>query len=335
MQNRTVAKDRLSSGSAGTYPPPGGRLPAERLLVSAADLRQELEEGGPLTVLDVRWRLGGPPALSDYRTGHIPSAAFVDLDEDLAGPVRPPGGPGGQGPPGQVHPAKPGQPARPTGRHPMPDAASFGEAMRRAGVRAGVRVVCYDDRDSTTAARCWWLLTYFGHPSTSVLDGGLAAWLEASGPLEPGDGSPDRGDFVPEPGHLPLLVADDAARLAAAGVLLDARSPERYRGESEPVDRVAGHIPGAVSAPTADNVDSGGRFLPPEELAARFAGLGVRPGVPVGAYCGSGVTAAHEVLALELAGLAGAGLYVGSWSEWSETPGRPVATGPEAAGRGS
>jgi thiosulfate/3-mercaptopyruvate sulfurtransferase len=256
-------------------------------------------------VLDVRWKLGGPPGREDYLRGHIPGAVFVDLDTELAGPP----GPGG--------------------RHPMPSAGSFQDAMRRAGVSGGRPVVVYDAGDSTAAARAWWLLRYFGHPDVRVLDGGCRAWTAAGQPVavgpDPAAGAaPAPGDFVASPGHMPLLDADGAAELAGTGVLLDARSAERYRGETEPVDAQAGHIPGAVSAPTTENVRPDGTFASPVELAARFGAL--TGGRAVGVYCGSGVTAAHEVLALDIAGIPAA-LYIGSWSNWITDPTRPIATG--------
>jgi len=279
-------------------------------LITVAELAELAGTPAPPTLLDVRWRLGGPPGIDLYRAGHIPGAVFTDLDRDLAAPP----GPGG--------------------RHPMPATADFEAAMRRAGVRDNQPVVVYDDADSTAAARAWWLLRYFGHRQVRVLDGGFAAWTAAGHPVETGlpAAAPAAGDFTASPGHLALLDADGAAALARTGVLLDARAGARYRGETEPVDPVAGHIPGAVSAPTAENVHKDGTFLPPADLARRFAALGVgADGDPaVGAYCGSGVTAAHEVLALTLAGIPAA-LYTGSWSEWITDPSRPVATGPDPA----
>ena len=296
------------------------------MLISPVELADQLARRRPVTLLDVRWRLAGPPARADYDRGHIPGAVFVDLDLDLAGP---PGGPTGGG------------------RHPMPDEDRFGETMRTYGVRSDRPVVCYDDRDGASAARCWWLLTYFGHAAVSVLDGGLAAWVAGGGALtarsegggaaggtgssaagtEPvGGAEPVAGDFRPRAGHLRLLDAAGAADVARRGVLLDARAAERYRGESEPIDPVAGHIPRAVSAPTAGNLDPEGRFLPAAELQRRFRSLGVSGDEPVGVYCGSGVTAAHEVLALKRAGV-DAALYVGSWSDWISDPARPVETG--------
>jgi thiosulfate/3-mercaptopyruvate sulfurtransferase len=260
---------------------------------------------GSFTLLDVRWRLGGPPGRELYGAGHIPGAAFVDLDGDLAAPP-------GAG-----------------GRHPLPATADFETAMRRAGVRDDRPVVVYDDADATAAARAWWLLRYFGHPSVRVLDGGFRAWSAAGRPVAPP--APEQagvsGDFTARPGHLGLLDADAAAGRARTGLLLDARAGERYRGEVEQVDPVAGHIPGAVSAPTSENVNPDGTFKPAADLAARFAALGAVAGRPVAAYCGSGVTAAHEVLALTQAGIP-ADLYVGSWSNWITDPARPVATGP-------
>jgi thiosulfate/3-mercaptopyruvate sulfurtransferase len=291
-------------------------------LISVGELARLLstDENAP-TLLDVRWRLTGPPGIEGYQAGHVPGAVFVDLDRDLAAPP-------GRG-----------------GRHPMPSAAAFQAAMRRAGVSDGRLVVVYDDADSTAAARAWWLLRYFGHSQVRVLDGGYRAWTAAGQPsaislqqpaldgaaaaAAPAAPPVPAGDFTARPGHLPLLDADGAAALARTGVLLDARAGERYRGEVERVDPVAGHIPGAVSAPTAENVNPDGTFRAPADLAARFAALGASAegGRPVGAYCGSGVTAAHEVLALTLAGVPAA-LYVGSWSEWITDPARPVATGP-------
>jgi thiosulfate/3-mercaptopyruvate sulfurtransferase len=219
-------------------------------------------------------------------------------------------------------------PAGNRGRHPVPDPDGFAARMRGLGVRTDRAVVVYDDADSTAAARAWWLLRYFGHPSVRVLDGGFRAWAAAGLPADRGEPGhpPEPGDFTARPGHLPLLAADGAAALARDGVLLDARAAERYRGETEPVDPVAGHIPGAVSAPTARNVNPDGTFRSAEELIRQFADLGIKEGSTVGAYCGSGVTAAHEVLVLALAGIPAA-LYAGSWSDWITDPDRPVATG--------
>ncbi|MFG2713306.1 sulfurtransferase [Streptomyces goshikiensis] len=275
-------------------------------ILSASELTSELAGPRPPVLLDVRWQLGGPDQRPAYEAGHIPGAVYVDLDRELAGPA-------GSG-----------------GRHPLPEPEAFGAVMRRAGVSAGAPVVVYDGGLGWAAARAWWLLRWTGHAEVRVLDGGLAAWTAAGGEVSTDEVSPAEGDFKPTPGGLGLLDADGAAALAREGVLLDARAGERYRGEVEPIDRVGGHIPGAVSAPTTENVGADGRFLPAAELRARFAGLGVTgegDRRPVGVYCGSGVSGAHEVLALEVAGVAAA-LYAGSWSHWSSDPRRPVATGP-------
>lgn len=251
-------------------------------------------------ILDVRWQLATGPDRAGYRTGHVPGAVFIDLDGQLADP-----------------PSE-------RGRHPLPDPRRFEAAMREAGVSARRPVVVYDAATSTSAARAWWLLRYFGHPEVAVLDGGLRAWVGAGYPLQTEPAAPRRGDFTAAPGGMPVVSADGVPRVAAEGVLLDARAPERFSGEAEPVDPVAGHIPGARNRPTTENLSPDGRFLEPGELRAAFDALGVRPERPVAAYCGSGVTAAHEVLALELAGHRAA-LYPGSWSEWIADPQRPVA----------
>ncbi len=298
-------------------------------LISVSELAAVLESDAPPALLDVRWKIGGPPGIDSYRAGHIPAAVFVDLDTALAGPP-------GAG-----------------GRHPLPETADFQAAMRAAGVHADQPVVVCDGSDGTIAARAWWLLRYHGHRQVQVLDGGFRAWQAAGMPVSTQDGSPQApGDFTASPGHMAMVDAAGAAELAGSGILLDARAPARYRGETEPIDPVAGHIPGALSAPTAENVTATGQFRPAGELRARFSALGVEFGAdngesdngesgsgqpgggrsageqPVGAYCGSGVTAAHEVLALELAG-SPAALYVGSWSGWIADPDRPVATGPQ------
>jgi thiosulfate/3-mercaptopyruvate sulfurtransferase len=282
-------------------PGAGVQTDAVQPLIDVPALAGLLGQPRPPVVLDVRWHLGGPPGIEAYRRGHLPGAVFLDLDRDLAGP--------------------PG----PAGRHPLPEADSFERAMRSAGVGADRQVVVYDDADSTAAARAWWLLRYFGHQRVRVLDGGFRAWVDAGNPVTAERPSPAPGDFTARPGGMPLLDADGAASLAKAGVLLDARAAERYRGEVEPVDPVAGHIPGAVSSPTLGNVGVDGRFLPPDLLRDRFAKVGATDAVHVGAYCGSGVTAAHEILALTIAGVPAA-LYAGSWSNWIADPTHPIAT---------
>lgn len=251
-------------------------------LVGAADV------DAAALLLDVRWTLAGPDP-DAYRAEHLPGAVLCDLDAVLAGPP-------GDG-----------------GRHPLPEPRQLAADLARLGVRVDRPVVAYDGGNGAPAARAWWCLRWLGHPDVRVLDGGLPAWRAAGRPVSSGwvDPEPVRDPGLPAPGfpHLPVLDADGAARTAREGVLLDARTPERYRGEAEPVDPVAGRIPGAVNAP--------------DPRAA--AGL-VGSRRPVGAYCGSGVTAAATVLALEAAGVPAA-LYVGSWSEWIRDPSRPVARG--------
>ena len=278
-------------------------------IISASELSNALAGPTPPTLLDVRWQLstakaaGAPPfdGRAEYAERHIPGAVFIDLDADLAGP------------------------AGAAGRHPLPDPEHFGAAMRAAGVSADRPVVVYDGGQGWAAARAWWLLRWTGHPEVRVLDGGLAAW---TGTLSPEVPAPAPGTFAPAPGAAALLDADGAAALARTGLLLDARAGERYRGEVEPIDPVGGHIPGARSAPTTENVAADGRFLPAAELADRFKALGTSDAPEVGVYCGSGVSGAHEVLALAVAGIPAA-LYVGSWSEWSHDSSRPVAVGPD------
>jgi thiosulfate/3-mercaptopyruvate sulfurtransferase len=277
------------------------RMPVNPL-IEPGELAAVLGSPAAPLLLDVRWQLGGPPGRDAYLAGHLPGAVFVDLDRALAAPP-------GRG-----------------GRHPLPDPAHFEAAMRRRGVRGDRAVVVYDQRDTTSAARAWWLLGYHGHPDVRVLDGGYDGWVASGLEVSTEVPEPEPGDFQARPGQRPLLDADGAAEVARDGVLLDARAAVRYRGEQEPVDPVAGHIPGAGSAPASDNLAPDGRLRPPAELRARFAALGVRDGAPVGAYCGSGVVAAHLVLALELAGHRAA-LYAGSWSHWVTDPTRPVATG--------
>ncbi|MEU6234927.1 sulfurtransferase [Kitasatospora sp. NPDC047058] len=271
-------------------------------LVSVAGLQEALGSARPPVLLDVRWQLGGPPGIEDYTAGHLPGAHFVALDADLAAPAGPPG----QG-----------------GRHPLPDVEDFGAALRRFGVSADRPVVVYDGATSLAAARAWWLLRWAGHRDVRVLDGGFAAWQAAGLPVTAEVPVPEEGDFKPVPGQLPTVDGDGAAAWARSGLLLDARAGERYRGETEPIDPRAGHIPGAVSAPTTGNVGPDGRFLPAPELAERFRALGAGE-QPTAVYCGSGVTAAHQILALAVAGVP-ATLYPGSWSEWSSDESRPVA----------
>jgi thiosulfate/3-mercaptopyruvate sulfurtransferase len=276
------------------------------VLIDAATLRKLLDEPEPPLVLDVRWALGDTRGREHYADGHVPSAVYADLDTQLAAP-----------------------PSAEGGRHPLPAIADLQDAARSWGLHAGQRVVAYDDNGGLAAARAWWLLRWAGLTDVRILDGALGAWKNAGLELETGEQRPAAGDVTLTPGHLPVLTADDAAVLASSGdsVLLDARAGERYRGETEPVDARAGHIPGAASAPTAGNLTPDGAFAATDVLRERFARVGAVPGATVGVYCGSGVTAAHEIAALRIAGV-DATLYPGSWSAWSADPERPVATGP-------
>ncbi|KXC06664.1 sulfurtransferase [Microbacterium hominis] len=268
-------------------------------LVDASALAVELSSPTPPVLLDIRYRLDAPDGSAAYAAGHLPGAVYVSLDDELAA----------HGDPGE-------------GRHPLPSAAAFQRAVRRWGIDDGDEVVVYDDWNSFAAARAWWMLTDAGI-AARVLDGGLGAWTRSGGALQTGGTcSPSAAPPAPPRRRRPLDI-DDAAALARDGVLLDARAPERYRGDVEPLDPAAGHIPGARNAPTTANLDPDGRFRPAEALRAAYADL---DGLPVGVYCGSGVTAAHAVLALRVAGH-DAALYPGSWSQWSNTPGRPVAIG--------
>jgi thiosulfate/3-mercaptopyruvate sulfurtransferase len=285
----------------------GRRIREELSMTVVVGPGQVLEwqsHGRSVVLLDVRWALGDPHGRDHYLAGHVPRAVFVDLETELAGPPSPR-----------------------AGRHPLPELSALQRSARRWGATTGCAVVAYDDTGGTAAARAWWLLRWAGLQSVVLLDGGLAAWRAAGLPIDAGEVLPAQGDVVLAAGSLPVLDADGTAALAGSGVLLDARAGERYRGEVEPIDPRAGHIPGARSAPTAGNLDADGRFLPAQVLRQRFAAVGVDGTRPVGVYCGSGVTAAHEIAALAIAGIEAA-LYPGSWSQWSSDPGRPVAVTP-------
>ncbi|HEU5269484.1 MAG TPA: sulfurtransferase [Jatrophihabitans sp.] len=275
-----------------------------RALIGVTELAEALRTGTDLVVLDVRWQVGTPSQYPEYLAGHIPGARWCDLDLDLA------------------------DPAGPGGRHPLPDPARLQQAVRRWGIGRASRVVAYDADIGVAAARAWWVLRWAGLEQVQVLDGGLAAWLAAGQPVQATEPEPSPGDAVIRPGSLPALTAEQALAAGGRGRLVDVRAAERFRGEQEPIDPVAGHVPGAINLPTTGNVDDAGRFLPPAELRRRFERLaaGDGPDEPVGVYCGSGVTAAHTVLAMHEAGLP-AVLYPGSWSEWITDPARPVATG--------
>lgn len=287
-------------------PPPHATSPAFAPVDSPLGSRD-------VALLDVRWSVAAGGADHDaYLRGHLPGAVYVSMDGDLAGH----GGPR-------------------DGRHPLPEPEAFAETVQRWGVDDGDTVVVYDDCGGTSAARAWWLLRHAGIRSSLVLDGGLAAWRDGGLALQAGEVIPAPGSARASWGRMPVVDADGAEAIAAEGLLLDARAPERYRGETEPLDPVAGHIPGAVNLPTSGNLDDDGRLLPQEDLAARFAAVAAGPDedAPVAVYCGSGVTAAHQVMAMAAAGRHGVALFPGSWSAWCNDPERPVATGPEPGGR--
>lgn len=277
-------------------------------LVDAATLGQHLDDPD-WRVFDVRHQLADPAAGErGYAAGHLPGAHFLHCDRDLSGPMS-------------------GQ----NGRHPLPDPQALAGRLGACGVGGGTQVVVYDDSQGAFAGRLWWLLRWLGHRRVAVLDGGLQAWLAAGGTLSavPPPVRPPR--FSPAPDGEPAVDADAvlAGLVAPSPLLVDARSPERFRGECETLDPVGGRIPGARSRFFRDNLTADGRFKPAAELRADWlAVLAGRDAGEVVHYCGSGVTACHNLLAMEIAGLPGSRLYAGSWSEWCADPGRPVACGP-------
>ena len=274
------------------------------VLVQTGELAALLASDAPPVLADVRWTLAGGAAEAEFEAAHLPGAQWVDLERDLSAPP----GPGG--------------------RHPRPSPEVFTAAMRRIGVRGDRPVVAYDGATSLAAARLWWLLTDAGHRRVRVLDGGLAAWLAADRATESGQAVPvPPGTFVARPGHRRTSTAEAIAAGLATGSgprLVDVRAAERFSGASEPIDPVGGHIPGAVNLPATGLQGPDGRFLPPAVLARRFAEAGVDTDAVL--YCGSGITAAQSLLALESAG-GSAAIYPGSWSDWIRNPARPVETG--------
>ena len=271
------------------------------ILTTATELNQTIKAGEPVTILDVRWQLSEPDGRAAYEAGHIPGAVYVSLDDDLSDHT-----------------------ITGRGRHPLPSGQSLEAAGRRWGIRRGVPVVVYDDWNRAGSSRAWWVLTAAGIPEVRILDGGLGAWNAAGGGLETGPVEAERGDVTVQhddlyAGALPTVTADDAA---AVQTLLDARAPERFRGEVEPVDPVAGHIPGATNLPSARVLADDGAFLGESDLAQLSKDVDGLEG-NVGVYCGSGVTASVVLAALASAGV-DAALYPGSWSEWSSDLSRPV-----------
>ncbi len=277
------------------------RLPAP--VVGVAWLREHLDHPS-LRVVDARWSLAGPPGREQYAAGHLPGAVFVDPDTELSSP--------GEGP----------------GRHPVPDAGKLARVLGERGIGDEHVAVAYDDAGGSIASRLWWLYRHFGHDGrAAVLDGGIRAWTDAGLPLTTDVPAHPAATWTPRTARDDVVGTDDVIGLLGTSTLiLDARAGERYRGETEPIDPQPGHIPGAVSAPFADNLGSDGRFRSPDELRKRYLDLGAGER-PVVAYCGSSLSATHDLLAMELAGLDGARLYEGSWSHWSSDPDRPVATG--------
>ena len=268
-------------------------------LISVADLAGRLDDS-EIVVCDVRFHLADhDQGRREYDAGHIPGAVFVDLHTELAG------GPGG-------------------GRHPLPTVDDFVALLGRLGIEPRHHVVAYDSAGGATAARLWWMLRSIEHSTVSVLDGGIQAWTAAGQPLTTDVPNRAPTTYPAAPEWTGIVDADDVAQAVELGAtVIDARAPERFRGETEPLDALAGHIPGAINRYHADNLGADGLHRPLPELAERFAGVGSAPVV----YCGSGVTACHDLLALSLVGLSGARLYPGSWSEWSADPDRPLATG--------
>ena len=278
-----------------------------KTIIDAQSLHERLSDPA-LVVVDTRFNLMDvDEGRTAYLDAHIPGAVYAHLDDDLSGP-----------------------PLTDSGRHPLPSPEALEALFSRLGVSADSQVVAYDQRDGMVAARLWWSLRYMGHEAVAVLDGGFKAWRAAGYATASGTESRAASDFHGQPRRDWLVTLEEVPGVER---LVDARDPRRYRGEHEPLDAVAGHIPGAVNHFYADNLDEQGRFLSREALARRFADTlaGVRAEQAV-YYCGSGVTACHDLLAASHAGLAPGRLYVGSWSEWCSDPERPVATGAEAGG---
>lgn len=280
----------------------------DKVLITAAQLTHLVDVGGPVSILDVRWRIDEPDGRDTYLQGHLPGAVYVSLEDELSD-----------------------QAIAGRGRHPLPSGRSLEAAARRWGVRQDAQVVVYDDWNRAGSSRAWWVLTAAGLPNVRILDGGLAAWRSAGGSLETGEVTPTAGNVTVPHGDLyaggrPTLTAEEAG--AGVVTLLDARAPERFRGDAEPLDPAAGHIPGAKNLPLGAVLTADGTFVDGGALGRLVSDRGIDPGDRVGAYCGSGITASVVVAALASEGIEAA-LFPGSWSEWSSDPSRPVGRGAE------
>ena len=278
-------------------------------LIATETLATHIDDAS-FAIVDCRFRLDDPGwGEREYEAAHIPGAVYAHLDRDLSS-----------------------TPTGTNGRHPLPDPSELRRRLGTFGIAPGVQVVAYDQDTGAFASRLWWLLRFVGHRAVAVLDGGLAKWTAEGRPTRGGIERRKQADFTGERNRDMMVDAATVAQVTNRRDwrLLDARAPERYRGEVEPIDKKAGHIPTAVNHPFQTNLTAGGTFRSPSELRGQFeASLGSVPPPQIIAYCGSGVTACHNLLAMEHAGLHGAKLYPGSWSEWSADASNPTATGPQ------
>ncbi|SPM42054.1 3-mercaptopyruvate sulfurtransferase SseA, contains two rhodanese domains, partial [Mycobacterium numidiamassiliense] len=280
----------------------------DQVRITVTELAAAIEAGDPLSILDVRWRVDRPDGRPDYLQGHLPGAVYVSLDDELSDHT-----------------------IAGRGRHPLPSGRRLEAAAREWGIRQDSLVVVYDDWNRAGSARAWWVLTAAGLANVRILDGGLAAWRSTRQSIETGPVKPQPGNVtVPHDdlyaGRRPTLTAKQA--LAGGITLVDARAPERFRGDVEPLDPVAGHIPGAQNLPSTAVLAGDGTFLGDFALSQLLSDRGIHPEAPIGAYCGSGVTASVTIAALAAMGRPAA-LFPGSWSQWSSDPTLPVARGPE------